>query len=173
MSEETAMTEGQSDKEQNFEKLREQVAARDARIEELLPYAVNETIRKVGLDPDSGNGIVLKDIMGSDPSLERAQELVSKYGWDQQQEQTETATSSAPQPTQTEQAALDAANRQQQVQSVATSSQGAPLSAADKIAEANARLSDPNASQDEKRRAASEQIHAGSELLLQQFNAQR
>lgn len=169
MSEENTNQENMTDEEKNFAALRQKAEAAEARVNELLPYAIESQIRGAGLDPNSREGQMLRDF-AKDPS--EIPGLVEKYGLSAQ-EDSEAAASPAPQPNQSEQAQLDAAARQQAVQSVASSTDGAPKTAAERVADANQRLHDPNLSRDEKRRAVQEQVSAGSQMLLEQLNAQR
>lgn len=170
MPEESSNQENMSDEERNFENLRKSKEAAEARVAELLPYAVESTVRKVGLDPSTGNGLVLKDMLGNDPSEERAQELIEKYGWKAGGEGDAAAPPSPHQPNPSEQVQLDAAARQQAVQTVAVPA-GGPQTVNDQLALANAKLAQAvsEGNNDARRQALKEINQLNTQKLVAMF----
>lgn len=79
-----------SDKELNFEKLRQEKAALEAEVAELRSYKFKETVRDAGFDPASGEGkSLLRDLTNGAVTVDDGQELSaavaayaeSEYGW--------------------------------------------------------------------------------------------
>lgn len=79
-----------SDKELNFERLRQEKAALEAEIQRLRPLQFKETVRQAGFDPDSGEGkSLIRDLAAGAVKAEEGQELAAvvaqyaetEYGW--------------------------------------------------------------------------------------------
>lgn len=178
MSDETNVTDAQDQKktpQESFEDLRKQLSAAQEANKELLPYKAESIIRGKGLDPTKGNGLVLRDMLGDNPSDERADELIAKYGWSAEDnpEETPEVPQGRPTPTPAERAALDAAEEQQRVASVASST-GAPLTLDEQIAQAHVNLEAARVSGDHAARtAALQQInHLNSLKIVEMSKAQ-
>lgn len=131
MSEEITETTEQTDEEKNFAELRKQKEELESQVQELSAFKVNETVRQVGLDPNTGNGAALKELLGSDASEEKAQELVAKFGW-----QADEPESEKHEPTPNERAAQEFADRTSELSQVTTSDEPPDLNS--QIAEAEA-----------------------------------
>lgn len=129
MSEEVETTETMSEQDPaNNANLRHQLEEAQAKIAELSPFAVSETVRKVGLDPNKGDGLVLKDLLGDDASEEKAQELVAKYGWEP----------ASPKPELTPEESAAVAGEQRKAALLAATTSDGPPSKDQAIAEAEA-----------------------------------
>lgn len=124
MSEESQEQQGQDPA--NNAALRKQLEEAQAQIAELSAFKVNEVVRSVGLDPNQGNGLALKQLLGSDASEEKAQELVTQFGW-------QAAVSEKHEQTKEERAAMHAADSLSQLNSVTVSDK--PLDLANQIAD--------------------------------------
>lgn len=79
-----------SDKEINFERLRQEKAALEAEVQRLRPLEFKETVRAAGFDPDSGEGkSLIRDLAAGAVTAEEGQELAAviaqyaeqEYGW--------------------------------------------------------------------------------------------
>ena len=127
MSEDT--TEGLSDKEMNFEKLRQKTEGLEARLAELEPLAVAKAVREAGFNPDADRGKALADLVGPGATVEKVKEVAARYGWEPE----------PPRPvlTQTEQAALSSADRLSALNSVTTPDN--PTTLVDEIKDAEAK----------------------------------
>ena len=127
MSEDT--TEGLSDKEMNFEKLRQKTEGLEARLAELEPLAVAKAVREAGFNPDADRGKALADLVGPGATVEKVKEVAARYGWEPE----------PPRPvlTATEQAALSSADRLSALNSVTTSEP--PVTLVSQIKEAEAK----------------------------------
>lgn len=117
MPDETTETTEQpqaSDKELNFEKLRQQREALEAELAELRPLRVKETLRQAGFDPDSAEGKALSlaveaGKVETDPT-QIAEYAGSEFGWQPKTQLTETESTQ-----------VEASRRQQAVQQASVS----------------------------------------------------
>lgn len=157
------MSEETTDKDQNFEALRKKSEAQEAQIAELTAYKVNEVVRSVNLDPNTGNGAALKELLGADVSEEKAQELVAKFGW-QADEPSEGLTKD-------ERAAQHFADQKADLQSVTVSDN--PPNFNDQIAELNGLIAVAKAAgnHSEVRRLNTQLVSMNNRLLAQQMAA--
>lgn len=113
MSEEVENVEvSESDKEQNFAKLREKAEALEARLAELEPLAVAQAVREAGFNPNEGYGKALADLAGPGASADTVKEVAAKYGWEPEKPKVEL--------TPNERAAQEFAGRQAALNSVTT-----------------------------------------------------
>lgn len=99
MSEEQTETTEQpevevSDKEINFQKLREQKEALEAELANLRPLQTKETLRQAGFDPDSSEGKALSVAIKAGEVEANPDQIVeyagSEFGWEPKPRLTET-----------------------------------------------------------------------------------
>lgn len=126
MSEETQTD--QTDKELNFEKLREKNEALEAQLAELSPLKVAQTVRAAGFDPDTPAGKALSRLADANSDAESVKNLAAELGFE--------VVDPAPVLSKEERAAQEFANRQADLGSVTTSDE--PPDVATEVAELEA-----------------------------------
>lgn len=78
-------TQPESDKDKNFQALREQKDALEAQVKELAVFRNKDLLRQAGFDPDTGEGkSLLRDITAGTVDADKdklAEYAESEYGW--------------------------------------------------------------------------------------------
>lgn len=87
-------SEAPSDKEINFQKLREQKEALESELAALRPLRTKETLRQAGFDPDSAEGKALSMAIDAGKVETDPEKIVefagSEFGWEPRTQLTET-----------------------------------------------------------------------------------
>lgn len=128
-----------TDKDQNFEKLRQKVEALEARNAELEPLAVAKLVAEAGFAPDTPAGKALARLASSDSDVDAVRNLAEELGF-------EAATEDkAPVLSKEERAAQHFADKAADLQSVSTSDE--PQDIDSQIADLEASLRQARAAQ--------------------------
>ena len=158
MSEQT--TE-KTDKELNFERLREKNEALEARNAELEPLAVARLVAEAGFAPDTPAGKALSRLTPSEADVETVRNLAAELGFEVEEP--------TPQLTKEERAAQEFANRSSALNSVTTSD--TPPTFDDQVNELNGLIAVAKAAgnQFEVRRLNTQLVSLNNRLLAQQM----
>lgn len=122
MSEETTEQQELTDKELNFEKLRQKNEELEAQIQSLAPLKVAQTIRDAGFDPDSPDGKALSRLVDQTADVDKVKEVAADIGFEPPEPKAELS--------ETEQAVQAGADKVAALNQV-TSSDGPPDDAAE------------------------------------------
>lgn len=115
-----------TDKEINFQRLREKNEALEAQIAELSPLKVAQTVREAGFDPDTPAGKALSRLADASSDAESVKALAAELGFE--------AEAPTPALSKDERAAQEFGQRQSDLAAVTTSD--IPPNMTDQIAEA-------------------------------------